>query len=468
MWILPTKGRPENLRRFVSANREMGCSTPGLIVVNRPDWVEHEAAYREIEALLSPGWGFVQVDATCYGDAVRAMWDTVKNDDWIGLVCDDLLPTTSKWDTQLLQHLTGWNVVSTNDGWQAPRRLHGAIAWSGDLARAVGWIFPEGLRHIFHDDVWETLGKETSCWQTRMEIMVKHMHESKDGIVGPTMDPTSELWKHDEAWYQNWYVTERRAVVDRIEALKKAKGITQFKVDVKGMSVMVATPSHSGTYDGSYMESLYATTQALGQLGAEVIWLKEQYTADIALARGKLISTFARSSSTHMLMIDADMGWSVDAVLRLFHANKDMVAVAGPKKRYPLQFAANYTDAAGNPIMMTLEQKSGTWEVGEVGAAFMMITRNCALKMIADYPELEYQGVTGESEWGLFIPFVENKRYYSEDFAFCKRWTRKGGHVHICADIPLKHTGTHQFEGALLQTLEQNRQIAAPLLAAAE
>ena len=462
MWILPTKNRPDNLRRFVSASREMGVSTPLLICVNHDDWAANRAQYDEIERLLPPGWAFTQVQATCYGEAVRAMWNTVKDCDWIGLVCDDLLPTTSKWDTQLISHLNGWNVVSSNDGWQAPNRIHGAIVWSGPLAREVGWIFPPGLNHIFHDDVWETLGRETGCWQTRMEIMVKHLHEALDGVIGPTMDRESDLWKHDEAWYRDWLANDKDKIVAKIEGLKAQRGVQKITADFTGVSLIIATPSHSGTYDGSYMESLYATTQALGGWGAQVLWLKEQYTADIALARAKLISTFIRSNSSHMLMIDADMGWNVDAVIRLFYAKKDIVAVAGPKKRYPLQFAANHTDASGNPIDLKYDTKSATMEVSEVGAAFMLITRECALKMAQAYPQLEYLGVTGEPEWALFNPFVDDKRYFSEDFSFCRRWRDIGGTVHICADIPLKHTGTHQFEGALQQTLQNNREILPP------
>ena len=468
MWILPTKNRPDNLRRFVQASREMGVSTPLLVVVNHDDWIINAEQYQEIERLLPPGWAFTQVEASCYGDAVRAMWATVKDCDWIGLVCDDLIPSTSKWDTQLISHLNGWNVVSSNDGWQAPNRIHGAIVWSGPLAREVGWIFPPGLNHIFHDDVWETLGRETGCWSTRMEIMVKHDHEALHGVVGPTVDRQSDLWKYDEAWYVDWLANDKHKVVEKIEALKTSRGVVKVNAKFDGVSLIIATPSHSGTYDGSYMESLYATTQALGSWGAQVMWLKEQYTADIALARAKLISTFIRSNSTHMLMIDADMGWNVDAVIRLFYAKKDMVAIAGPKKRYPLQFAANHTDDRGNPIDLAYETASATMEVSEVGAAFMLITRECALKMVEAHPELMYFGVTGEPEWALFNPTVKESRYFSEDFSFCRRWRDIGGKVHICPDVALKHTGTHQFEGSLMQTLQTNRAVPAPQAIAAE
>jgi len=474
MWILPSRGRPENLRRFVNAAREMGTSTPGTIVVDKDDNVRHGAAYAEITRLLPPGWRFKVIESSGYGNAVRAMWDETKDLAWVGLVSDDLLPSVSKWDTTLITGLNGYNVVSSNDGWQAnadirQARIHGAAVWSGDLLRAVGWLFPDGLDHVFHDDVWENLGRATGCWIVNMQVMVRHLHESLGGVIGPTMDRQSGLWKHDEAWYVEWQASGMHHVVARIEALKTARGVRQIGYDFKGVKLMIATPSGSGTYEGTYMESLYATTQALSAWGADVMWVKQQYLAEVDLARAKLFAAFVRSSCTHMLSIDDDMGWDIAAVIRLFYANKDAVAVAGPKKRYPLQFAANRTDERGNPLELQFDPDSLTMEVNEVGAAFMLITKAMALRMVEAYPDLTYTGETGETEWAVYQPMLEHGRRFGEDFAFCRRWTKLGGAIHVCADVPLKHTGGHQFEGALSQVMQATiPQMAEPMAQAAE
>lgn len=448
LWLLPTKGRVPNLRRFANAAREMGTSTPGLVLVNRDDYEARLADYESAAALLPPGWGFRLVEATSYGGALRAVWDEVKDLDWVGLVSDDLVPATSTWDVQLIAALQGWNFVSSNDGWQAPQRMHGAAVWSGDLLRAVGWLFPAGLDHVFHDDVWETLGRETNCWSVRMDIMVKHLHESRAGIIGPTMDPNSALWRHDEAWYRAWLLSGKDACVAAIRATMTGYGVTVMTPDFAGVNLMVGTPAIDGRYESSYVVGLYATMRMLGEHGVTVQWAEEKYTADICLARAKLLAAFRRSPATHLLLVDADMGWDNDALVRLFCAKKDFVAIAGPKKRYPLQFAANFTDAGGNPIGLTYDPASGTMEVGEVGMAFALLTRACVERMVADHPDLEYGGVTGESECALFNPMVRKRRYYSEDFAFCRRWRDLGGQVFIVPDVALKHTGPHQFRGS--------------------
>lgn len=458
MFILPTRNRLGNLKRFVSAAREMGTRMPGLVVVNQDDWDEHKEQYERLKGLFPENWDYKIVTADCYGEAVRQVWSTVEHGPWIGLVSDDLVPSTANWDEKLVSRLRGWNVVYSNDGWQAPARMHGAIVWSGDLARAVGYIFPPKLKHIFHDDLWETLGRETGCAHPHMDIMCKHLHESLEGIRGPSMDPTSDLWKHDEAVFKEWLATEKDATVARIRALMERRGVKALKADYTGMKVMIGVPSIDGKYESNFVISLYKTFDLFKTNGVPCQFAEEKYTADIAYGRSKLLAAFLRSGCTHFLMIDADMGWGEDAIVRLVYAKKDFVAIAGPKKRYPISFAANYTDDDGHPINLSLDTDSGTMEVGEIGMAFCLITRGCAEKMTQAYPELQYTGVTQEAEWGLFIPMIHKGRWYSEDFAFCKRWRMIGGHCHFVPDVALSHTGSHTFTGSFSQTVQQQLQ----------
>jgi hypothetical protein len=450
-WLLPTKGRLKNLRRFINAAREHGTSTDGLILVNKSEWDEKQSQYEELLNLMPKGWSYLPVRAHTYGEAVRAVWDRTKDMDWVGLVSDDLVPSTTGWDKHLIKELKGWNFISSNDGKQAPQRMHGAVVWSGELMRAVGWIFPDGLDHIFHDDTFESLGRETGCWQVRMDVMVRHVHEFYEtGVRGPTMDNTSELWKHDQARYEEWTRDEKADTIERIRKCQAKYDIRTLKPDFSNVNIMISTPSHSGSYESSFLISLYNTFDLLKQHNVGCQFAEEKYTAEISLARSKLFGAFLRSTATHMLMIDADMGWDVQAVVRMFCARVDLVAVAGPKKMYPLAFAANYTDEKGNAIVMHMDPNTGMMACGEVGMAFCLMSRGCAEKMAKAYPELEYVGVGGEREFDVFLPMVDkNKRRYGEDFSFCKRWRNIGGTMYLIPDVRLKHTGSHCFEGSL-------------------
>lgn len=473
LWILPTRNRPENLKRFLKAAKEIGTSTPGLILVNQDEYDQSRMAYDALQIFMLPNWQIIPVKAKSYGDAIRAIWPKVKRLDWVGLVSDDLVPCTPGWDVKLINSLQGWNVVSSNDGWQAQSgdiqrdRIHGAICFSGDLLRTIGWMFPPKLRHIFHDDMLETLGRETACWQVKSDILVKHLHEALRGNRGPTMDPQSDLWKHDEAVFKEWVEKDKPKLVDRIKNLMKEKNVVAMKPDFTGVRLMIGTPCGSGRYEGDYMRSWFETVKFMTAQGVEVRWAEEKYTADISLARSKIFAAFIKSNCSHLLMIDDDMDWKIDAVIRLFCAKKDFVCIAGPKKRYPLAFAVNYTDDFGNPLNLAFDNVSGTMEVTEVGAAFCLVSRACAEKMRDGYPELEYIGATGEQEWYLFQPMVMNKRPFSEDFAFCVRWRKLGGKVYVVPDIPLGHTGIHRFHGSMQQSIQDQLALMAEMQKAA-
>lgn len=462
VWLLPTRKRIAHVRRFLSAAREMGTSTGGWIIVNEDELETSRADYEALKPYApSPKWQIVGVKADSYGAAIRAVWPKIKDMQWVGLVADDLVPCSSGWDMSLINSLQGWNMVSSNDGWQAQTadihksRMHGATVFSGDLLREIGWLFPPKLKHIFHDDMLEGVGRETNCWQIRVDVLVKHLHEALEGIRGPTMDPTSLLWQHDEGVYKEWVETDKAATVERVKALMARYGVRTMKPDYKDVRLMISTPSIDGKYEGNYVISLFQTMEMLKQQGVPSQWSEERYTADIALARSKLLAAFRRSNCTHLLMVDSDMDWEPQAVARLFCAKSDFVAVAGPKKRYPLSFAANYTDDMGNPLNLQYDAEKGTMEVSEIGCAFVLITRNCVERMCAAYPELEYIGLTGEKEHLLFAPQVWNKRIMSEDWSWCRRWRAIGGKVLMCPDISLGHTGHHTFRGSFRDAIEQ-------------
>jgi len=93
---------------------------------------------------------------------------------WIGVVTDDQFPITPQWDTKLIAGLRGWDIVSSDDCDQAPKRMEGATVWSRDLVDAIGYLAPPGLQHLFFDDVFERLGAATGCLRWMMDVKVAH------------------------------------------------------------------------------------------------------------------------------------------------------------------------------------------------------------------------------------------------------------------------------------------------------
>lgn len=475
-WLLPSRRRPGNLKRFFQSVREFGVSTPGLILINQDELSEQKATYESLD--VPPGWSIVGVEANSMHDALRCAWPLVKDQPWIGLLQDDLVLQCPNWDLGLINSLNGSNVVSANDG-NDTGRMHGAIVWSGDLVRALGWLYPPGFNHLYGDDVWETLGRETGCWQIRSDIITKHVNETYSANPDDTARHVASHTEHDSERFQEWLKSDKDYCVGLIRQMRDQHGQSMLRANLAGVQLLIATPTVDGKFDHTFLKSWHETMFGLMQQGVTARFAQEIYNADICLARSKIFSLFLRSPFTHLLMIDSDMGWDFSAVLRLFAAQKDFVAVAGPKKSYPLRYAASFTDNDGNIIPLTLDKEFGCAEVGEVGSAFCLISKSLAQRMADAYPELAFKGLTGELDYAVYMPCVMNQKYYAEDFAFCARWRAIGGRLFICPDVKLKHTGSHTFEGALSDQFTKPRptliaetpqpvpQIAAPTTEAA-
>jgi len=223
-------------------------------------------------------------------------------------------------------------------------------------------------------------------------------------------------------------------------------------------SVQFATPCGSASYVREYVSSFHNTACVLIECGAKVDWAEFPGCADLSLARAKIFGNFLRSGHTHLFMLDSDMGWSFDDVVRILLSKKDFVGAAGPKKTAKLEFAANNCDDEGNLLALEQDPETGLIGCTEVGMAFMCLTRECAQKIWDAHPELEFDGDNDNKERAVFDPFIIGKapkrRRLSEDFAFCHRWTDLGGKIWLLADAALQHVGTSVWRGALVQALQ--------------
>ncbi|MBU6232205.1 hypothetical protein KGP36_06180 [Patescibacteria group bacterium] len=453
MFLLPTRRRIDHLRHFFNAYRDTDATAPGLVIVRKGEYEELKTEYDSLK--LPQGWSIRLTEAESMGGKIRETQNEWWTKEWVGLLCDDLSPETMGWDRALIARINGWNVVSCNDGWQAPKRMNGAVLWSGDLFRAVGYIYPDGLEHMFIDDIWEGLGKEGSCWYCDMGVTVRHRHAFLTGQKDDTFDKVASFWDGDAARYQTWVNAEKNTALARIDALQRSKEVIILKPDLNGVKLMIATPTIDGSYHDEYVTSLLNTIKTLSDLNVQVEWAKEKHNADIALGRQKILAAFMKSNCTHLLMIDSDMGWEPTAVLRLFSTKLDLVGVAGPKKKYPLEFAANRRDDNNDPLPLDFNRETCTCEVDHLGMAFTLMTRACAQKMCEGYKHLIYKAIVGEGwEYGVYMPMLWKGRYLSEDYAFCQRWRDIGGVVHLCPDVALTHTGGHTFKGALSDTFK--------------
>jgi hypothetical protein len=461
-WLLPTRGRvTTKLPRFFRLAKATGLSTPGIILVNDADFKANHQSYLALE--LPHGWSLhISKHDSAAEKTAEGVKEFMKPDvEWVGWLGDDLIPETQDWDKKVIEALNGWNCVSTNDGHQRSGNFTGAQAWSADLIRAVGYIVVDGTKHFYLDTMWMQLGKLVpQCWVYLADTMVRHKNadwnwEEKDD----TSEAQRQHWDNDDPIFADWRQKELLPAAERIVQLMEAKGVAMSRPDLSGRRIMIATPSMEGKFGRLYFSSFINTWNYIKQFGGEPIFAEMPYLSDPVIARTKLFGMFLRSNCTDCLWIDDDMGWNPESALQILLVKRDFVAVAGPRKVFPPSFAATITDEFGNLLPIDLDKRTGFVRNALVGMAFVTISHHCAVRMAQMYKDLEFVAADGRTETGVFLPMILNRRYLSEDFAFCRRWMQIGGETLVASEIPLSHTGEFTWSGSWLDNLIEKGQM---------
>jgi hypothetical protein len=238
------------------------------------------------------------------------------------------------------------------------------------------------------------------------------------------------------------------------------------------INLVVATPCFGGQISVLYAASLFKLQKLLrayGDVNLKLIF--KDGDALITRARASLISQFLDDpSATHLLFIDADIGFEPEQVLRLLQCGAEMCAAVYPVKRVDWDKVKKTFDSARpNPAAASLQYvfevedpaaviaNSGFIKVRYAGTGFLMIRRQALEKMCAQYPLLQYKrdhsldaAIASDKRFALFECMIaEDGTYLSEDFAFCKRWTDMGGEIWADLNSRLGHVGPMTFNGDL-------------------
>jgi hypothetical protein len=248
-------------------------------------------------------------------------------------------------------------------------------------------------------------------------------------------------------------------------------------------SIFVATPVHSEC-SIHYTQALLAFQQKCMSNGILVSFTLLKSSL-VTQGRNLCVNTFMEESIkhpySHMLFIDSDIEFSFDTIMKLVAADKDIVAAPYPLKDLDWEKIAkrikhkNITD--GNTMSkqgftwpLKLEGKNevtvigGVAEVTHAPTGCMLIKKQVFEKMIKELPELKINQPTvingkmveKEFMYNFFDCYhePETKKYYGEDFGFCKRWAEIGGKCHILVDEYITHIGEYRFTGRLMDDLD--------------
>jgi hypothetical protein len=237
--------------------------------------------------------------------------------------------------------------------------------------------------------------------------------------------------------------------------------------------LVVATPCFGGQVSSIYASSIFRLQSALRSMSNVDLKVHlRDGDALITRARANLVTLFLDDpAATHLLFVDADVGFTPEQVFRLIACGADVVAGVYPIKRVNWTKAKRALDAARPNLpaasldyVLEIEDPdhvvvvNGFARVRYAGTGFLMIRRHVLETMCrhAAYAPLQFfrehshDALAGSSNrFALFECMIDpaTGTYLSEDFAFCKRWTDIGGQIWADLESRLDHVGPSVFHG---------------------
>lgn len=261
-----------------------------------------------------------------------------------------------------------------------------------------------------------------------------------------------------------------------------------FKIDttiqeLSKYSLFIGTPMYGGQAKSEYITSMTELTRFCVQNGIQFQTFYTTKESLVQRARNYIADAFMRSGMTHLLFIDADIGFTVQDVLTLLAiqvTNPDEYQVIGgvyPTKSIDWDKVVNYSaiskeagvnlnDVATNYVFNTLEgnpvcQVNEPQRVSATGTGFMIIPKNVLTSYFEKYTMYRYlpdhlniEEFNGTREITAFFHCEidpVSRRYLSEDYFFCHKVREMGMNVHIVPWLELTHVGDHSFKGSLVK-----------------
>jgi hypothetical protein len=435
-WFLPSLGRPQNIERLWASPG--GMPPNGVLVL-------HEDDPKRGEYKSPAGWQTIICPPNMrWGDVWRWIQEQSPNAVFYGVLGDDHEPITPGWHEQLEEAAGSQNIALANGDKRFPL-IRNVCCIGGDLARAMGELAPGRLLHNYIDDVWDGIAKEFGLLRQLPDVVIRHRHPDLDpGIPrDQTYGEGAALMAPDALLYRIWLMgQERKAMRARV-----AKMLGRTLSDAP--CLVIATPAHDGKVCTAYAQSLAGTVIDMTRRGIQVHLVMIPGEAILPKARNLIVELFLREQGTHLLFVDADMGWPAQAPWQLMQKGKDLVAAAGRRKTDDLDFCVH----TGERVQV---DKTGCISVDRVGTGFMMLTRSCLLRMVEAYPRTVYRDwQSGHWLNALFDNELHEHEYWSEDYVFCNRWRAIGGEIWVDPCISLDHVGSKTWTGALSETLQR-------------
>ena len=236
------------------------------------------------------------------------------------------------------------------------------------------------------------------------------------------------------------------------------------------VQVFLSTPCYGGLCLQAYAESMLNFQRMCVSKGIDLMIDTAENESLITRARNIAIARFLyKTKCDYFVFVDADIHFQPESLIRLIESGHDVSVACYPKKvimwEQAEQAVKNNDDRplqrlASSLVLNFKYSKSqvvnGFTEVLDGPTGFMCIKRSVIEKMYEHYKDTltcmnDHQNRDLDEYCAIFDCMIDpdNRRYLSEDYAFCRRWQLMGGRIFADVSTVLGHVGTLRFSGSV-------------------
>jgi len=238
------------------------------------------------------------------------------------------------------------------------------------------------------------------------------------------------------------------------------------------IKITVATPAFGEMFYTPYVQSLLRLQRMADQRKWAIRHNVISY-AYIGEARNALLTHwYDKTDSTHLLFVDADMGFEPQLIVDMVALDKPVIGVIYTKRQIDLKKLAAIA-AKGEKSERAIAQAhdfivrplrgrqpgriKGFIQVAGCGTGIMLIQRSAVTTMLKALPDINDAGAKATSPVaaGLdrliraFDTIIVDGAPLMDDFAFCHRWHLLcKGEIWARADQSVTHIGLHKFSAS--------------------
>lgn len=226
-------------------------------------------------------------------------------------------------------------------------------------------------------------------------------------------------------------------------------------------NIFIVVPAFGNTITSTTFLTTHYLQQTLASkgVGGSITTLS---FPDIAELRSMFATIFHDTmKATHLLFIDADMGFGPDLVMDMLLLDEPVVGTIYRQRKEQVSWAGS---GSGEPMA---ERRGNFMEVEGVGMGCTLIKREVFSIMLEKMPQLidtriglhpagDTLKLAGCNR--LFRCFekmdIPERGVISEDLSFCIRWRQCGGRVWASIGHRISHVGMYDYQGRYLDQFE--------------